>query len=77
MDESELNRAMDRYACGDAAAFSLLHQGLYRRLLAFLTRIMRMQKSIEMHGLATHDGEPSLRVLAPGELEAMAARSAL
>jgi RNA polymerase sigma-70 factor (ECF subfamily) len=39
MDESELNRAMDRYACGEAAAFSVLHQGLYRRLLAFLTRM--------------------------------------
>ena len=45
--------------------------------VAFLTRIMRMQKSIEMHGLATHDGEPCLRVLAPGELEAMASRTVL
>jgi hypothetical protein len=46
-------------------------------IIAFLTRIMRMQKSIEMHGLATHEGEPSLRVLAPGELETMASRTVL
>jgi RNA polymerase sigma-70 factor (ECF subfamily) len=39
MDEAELNRAMDRYATGEASAFAVLHEGLYRRLLAFLTRM--------------------------------------
>ena len=39
MDESILNAAMDRYACGDAQAFSALHQALYPRLLAYLARM--------------------------------------
>jgi RNA polymerase sigma-70 factor (ECF subfamily) len=39
MDEPTLNAAMDRYACGDAQAFAALHQALYPRLLAFLTRM--------------------------------------
>lgn len=39
MDEAELNRAMDRYACGDAAAFAILHRGLYPRLHAYLLRM--------------------------------------
>ena len=39
MDEAALNAAMDRYACGEAAAFSILHAGLYPRLLAYLTRM--------------------------------------
>ena len=39
MDESALNGAMDRYACGDAVVFPLIHRALYPRLLAFLTRI--------------------------------------
>ncbi len=38
-DEAALNGAMDRYAAGDNQAFSALHQGLYPRLLAFLTRM--------------------------------------
>ena len=46
-------------------------------IISYLARMMRTQKSIEMHGLATHDGEPCLRVLAPGELEAMASRTVL
>jgi len=39
MDESDLNAAMDRYACGDAQAFPLLHRALFPRLLAYLTRM--------------------------------------
>src|SRR5687768_2273256 len=39
MDESGLNAAMDRYACGDAAAFTVVHRGLYPRLCAFLLRL--------------------------------------
>ena len=39
MDESLLNAAMDRYACGDLQAFGALHQALYSRLLAYLTRM--------------------------------------
>ncbi|MCK6590040.1 MAG: RNA polymerase sigma factor [Polyangiaceae bacterium] len=39
MDEETLNAAMDRYACGDEAAFPILHRALYPRLLAFLTRM--------------------------------------
>ena len=39
MDESLLNAAMDRYACGDPQAFGALHQALYPRLLAYLTRM--------------------------------------
>jgi RNA polymerase sigma-70 factor (ECF subfamily) len=39
MDESALNEAMDRYACGDAGAFAGLHRALYPRLYAFLTRM--------------------------------------
>jgi RNA polymerase sigma-70 factor (ECF subfamily) len=39
MDEELLNAAMDRYACGDPTAFPILHQALYPRLLAYLTRM--------------------------------------
>ena len=39
MDEPTLNGAMDRYACGDASAFPIIHRALYPRLLAFLTRM--------------------------------------
>lgn len=39
MDETDLNRAMDRYACGDASAFAVLHRGLYPRLRAYLVRM--------------------------------------
>jgi arginine decarboxylase len=46
-------------------------------IIAFLVRIMRTQRSIEMHGLALHDGELCLRVLAPNELQALASRSRL
>ena len=46
-------------------------------IVSSLTRMMRTQRSIEMHGLATHDGELCLRVLAPNELEALARRSRL
>jgi arginine decarboxylase len=46
-------------------------------IVAFLARLLRTQKSIEMHGLATFDGELALRVLRPGELDAMASRLAL
>ncbi len=39
MDESELNRAMDRYATGDGSAFAILHRGLYSRIHAYLVRM--------------------------------------
>lgn len=39
MDESELNAAMERYACGDGGAFRFLHAALFPRILAFLTRL--------------------------------------
>ncbi len=39
MEENDLNRAMDRYACGDASAFAVLHRGLYPRLRAYLVRM--------------------------------------
>jgi len=39
MDEAILNGAMDRYASGDGQAFTALHQALYPRLHAFLTRM--------------------------------------
>ncbi len=39
MDEAALNAAMDRYASGDSQAFVVLHQALYPRLLAYLTRM--------------------------------------
>lgn len=39
MDEAALNGAMDRYASGDGQAFAVLHQALYPRLLAYLTRM--------------------------------------
>jgi RNA polymerase sigma-70 factor (ECF subfamily) len=39
MDEDALNRAMDRYGAGDERAFSVLHQALYPRLHAYLTRM--------------------------------------
>jgi RNA polymerase sigma-70 factor (ECF subfamily) len=41
MDEAALNAAMDRYAAGDARAFAALHDGLYPRLLGYLTRMTR------------------------------------
>jgi arginine decarboxylase len=46
-------------------------------IIGFLTRLMRMQKSIEMHGLASCEGEECLRVLRPHELDALAQRSRL
>jgi len=46
-------------------------------IVAFLTRMMRTQRSIEMHGLAMHEGELCLRVLAPNELDSLASRSRL
>jgi RNA polymerase sigma-70 factor, ECF subfamily len=39
MDEAALNAAMDRYACGDAGSFAILHRALSSRLLAYLTRM--------------------------------------
>jgi RNA polymerase sigma-70 factor (ECF subfamily) len=39
MDEAALNGAMDRYASGDSQAFVVLHQALYPRLHAYLTRM--------------------------------------
>src|SRR5262245_50248791 len=39
MDESALNEAMDRYACGDVTAFATLHRALHPRLLGYLTRM--------------------------------------
>ena len=39
LDDSALNAAMDRYACGEAAAFPRIHRALFPRLLAFLTRM--------------------------------------
>lgn len=39
MDEAALNVAMDRYAAGDSRAFATLHQALYPRLHAYLTRM--------------------------------------
>ena len=39
MDESAINAAVDRYACGGARAFPELHRTLYPRLLAYLTRM--------------------------------------
>jgi arginine decarboxylase len=41
-------------------------------IISYLARMMRTQKSIEMHGLAMADGEPCLRVLTADELAAMA-----
>jgi RNA polymerase sigma-70 factor, ECF subfamily len=38
-DEAALDGAMDRYAAGDNQAFAAIHQGLYPRLLAYLTRM--------------------------------------
>jgi RNA polymerase sigma-70 factor (ECF subfamily) len=34
-----LDEAMDRYACGDAAAFQVLHRALHPRLVSFLMRM--------------------------------------
>lgn len=39
MDEPALDETMDRYANGDERAFAVLHQALYPRLFAFLTRM--------------------------------------
>ncbi len=39
MDEAELNRAMNRYAAGEASAFLVLHRGLYARLYGYLLRM--------------------------------------
>jgi arginine decarboxylase len=44
-------------------------------VLAYLTRLLQTQKSIELHGLATQDGEPCLRVLTPAELQGLPQRS--
>jgi arginine decarboxylase len=83
-DQGQPNAALDGRVCCDQITpyppgIPVLVPGqvVTPEIMAFLTRIMRMQKSIEMHGLAMHDGEPCLRVLAPGELEAMASRTVL
>jgi arginine decarboxylase len=83
-DQGQPNAALEGRVCCDQITpyppgIPVLVPGqvIAPEIIAFLTRIMRMQKSIEMHGLATHDGEPCLRVLAPGELEAMASRTVL
>jgi RNA polymerase sigma-70 factor (ECF subfamily) len=39
MDENSINGAMDRYAAGDDQAFSTLHDALYPRLYAYMTRM--------------------------------------
>jgi RNA polymerase sigma-70 factor (ECF subfamily) len=39
MDEAALNAAMDRYATGDARAFTALHEGLHPRLYGYLLRM--------------------------------------
>jgi RNA polymerase sigma-70 factor (ECF subfamily) len=41
--EADLDRAMDRYAQGDDAAFSVVYPGLYPRLRLFLLRLCRTQ----------------------------------
>jgi arginine/lysine/ornithine decarboxylase len=43
--------------------------------LSYLTRLLQTQKSIDLHGLATEDGEPCLRVLTELELRALPRRS--
>lgn len=40
-------------------------------ILGYLVRLLQTQRSIELHGLATHDGELHLRVLTPAELGAL------
>jgi RNA polymerase sigma-70 factor (ECF subfamily) len=47
MDEPALDAAMDRYASGDAMAFATLHDGLYRRLRAYLCRMGAMQTAVD------------------------------
>ncbi|WP_022981506.1 aminotransferase class I/II-fold pyridoxal phosphate-dependent enzyme [Ideonella sp. B508-1] len=42
-------------------------------IIAYLARLLQTQKSIELHGLALHDGEWHLRVLKAEELEALPA----
>ncbi len=44
-------------------------------VLAYLTRLLQTQKSIDLHGLADHDGEPCLRVLTEAELRGLPQRS--
>lgn len=43
-------------------------------IIAYLARLLQTQKSIELHGLALHDGEWHLRVLRPEELTALPCR---
>ena len=43
-------------------------------IIAYLARLLQTQKSIELHGLALHDGEWHLRVLRPDELTALPCR---
>ncbi len=43
-------------------------------ILAFLVRLLQTQKSIDIHGLATVDGEWRLRVLTPAETAALPPR---
>ncbi|MET0384103.1 MAG: beta-eliminating lyase-related protein [Burkholderiaceae bacterium] len=50
-------------------------QVIASEITVFLTRIMRTRKSIEVHGLAQHDGEPCLRVLSAAEFEGLASRA--
>ena len=47
MDEPALDDAMDRYASGDATAFATVHDGLCRRLRAYLCRMGATQVAVD------------------------------
>ncbi|HEX7639450.1 MAG TPA: aminotransferase class I/II-fold pyridoxal phosphate-dependent enzyme, partial [Burkholderiaceae bacterium] len=83
-DQGQPNAALDGRVCCDQITpyppgIPVLVPGqvVTPEIVGFLTRLMRMQKSIEMHGLAQCEGEACLRVLRPRELEALAQRSKL
>ena len=50
-------------------------QVIERGVLAYLVRLLQTQRSIDVHGLATADGEARLRVLTADEVAALPPRA--
>ncbi len=52
-------------------------QVVEKEIVEYLTRLMRLQRSVEIHGLAEVEGEPSVRVLVDGDLHRLGTRAKL
>jgi arginine decarboxylase len=82
-EQGQPNAALDGRVCCDQITpyppgIPVLVPGqvVTAEIVGFLARLMRLQRSVEIHGLASCEGEACLRVLRPRELEALARRAA-